>query len=275
MTTPRGAENLKICVGPFAVSLSLNSDRIYDLLKSRFSLARTNAEGEVPLAHVQLTSDHSRGIAQYQLWKDGSLNLSTPDFSSFAAYVEHFFDRFFVVNLRDYLLFHGSAVAKNQRALLFVGNTGMGKTTLAAHLIRRFGFAFLTDDLVIADPRTGTVLPYPKFLKIKRGGKISYLDPGISKRTEASAIHTVMILKKANEPERLSHGKAVIELIQYNLNEWGADLPRLTSRLARLALRPTFYVAPQVGPANLVTITKLCLKAFYDGRSSLKRESTI
>jgi len=167
MTTPCRAENLKICVGPFAVSLSLNSDRIYDLLKSRFSLARTNAEGEVPLAHVQLTSGRSRGIAQYQLWKDDTLNLSTSDFSSFASYVEHFFDRFFIVNLRDYLLFHGSAVAKNQRALLFVGDTGMGKTTLAAHLIRRFGFAFLTDDLVIADPRTGTVLPYPKFLKMK------------------------------------------------------------------------------------------------------------
>jgi len=55
---------------------------------------------------------------------------------------------------------------------------------------------------------------------IKKDGKVSYLNPGISSRTEASAIHTVIILKGVNKQERVSHGKAVMELIQYNLNEW-------------------------------------------------------
>lgn len=45
---------------------------------------------------------------------------------------------------------HASGVAYNGRAYLFVGESGMGKTTICLELVKR-GFEFLTDDISLLD----------------------------------------------------------------------------------------------------------------------------
>ncbi|MDO9069796.1 MAG: hypothetical protein Q7W05_15260 [Deltaproteobacteria bacterium] len=52
---------------------------------------------------------------------------------------------------RGVLTLHGSAVAVNDNALLFIGNKGQGKSTLASHLLDNAGATLLTDDLAAID----------------------------------------------------------------------------------------------------------------------------
>ena len=53
-----------------------------------------------------------------------------------------------VLRQRGLLVLHGSAVAKAGRAVCFVGDSGWGKSTLAASLVER-GWQLLTDDLLV------------------------------------------------------------------------------------------------------------------------------
>lgn len=51
---------------------------------------------------------------------------------------------------RGHLVLHGSAVARDGRAVGFIGHSGWGKSTLAASLVSR-GWHLLTDDLLVVD----------------------------------------------------------------------------------------------------------------------------
>jgi hypothetical protein len=45
---------------------------------------------------------------------------------------------------------HGSAVSKEGKAIAFLGHSGLGKSTLAAHFVSR-GYEFLSDDVLLMD----------------------------------------------------------------------------------------------------------------------------
>lgn len=68
----------------------------------------------------------------------------------------------------SHLLFHASAVADSGgRVLVFIGRSGMGKSTLARTLADA-GWRYVTDEAVAIDAE-GTVLPFPKPLSFRRG----------------------------------------------------------------------------------------------------------
>lgn len=56
---------------------------------------------------------------------------------------------------------HGSAVALGARAVLFVGKSGVGKSTAAAEMCLRHGAKLLADDAAILDVRDGVVHAVP------------------------------------------------------------------------------------------------------------------
>jgi hypothetical protein len=65
-----------------------------------------------------------------------------------------------VATLQGLELFHASAAVINGHAVGFVGPSGAGKTSLAAHLTAR-GAALLTDDVLSLECREDRVLAYP------------------------------------------------------------------------------------------------------------------
>jgi hypothetical protein len=65
----------------------------------------------------------------------------------------------------DHLLLHAGAVERSGRVVLVGGDSGRGKSTLAAALVQH-GFAYATDEVAIIDPSTFEVLPYPKALDL-------------------------------------------------------------------------------------------------------------
>src|SRR5689334_4340415 len=58
--------------------------------------------------------------------------------------------------LRGHEVFHASAVVLRDRVVAFVGETGMGKTSLAVQLVAR-GLGFFTDDVLALELRDGAV----------------------------------------------------------------------------------------------------------------------
>lgn len=63
---------------------------------------------------------------------------------------------------------HAAACAHDGRAVVISGPTESGKSTLAAGLALA-GFEYLTDEVVIVDPNTFEITPYPKPLNIDPG----------------------------------------------------------------------------------------------------------
>src|SRR5262245_16742563 len=57
-------------------------------------------------------------------------------------------------------LFHASAVALDGRAVAFTGSPGVGKTSVAAHLVA-LGAGFVTDDVLAVEPHGAGVLAHP------------------------------------------------------------------------------------------------------------------
>lgn len=63
-----------------------------------------------------------------------------------------------VLRQRGLLVLHGSGVARDGQAVGFVGDSGWGKSTLAAALVER-GWRLLTDDLLVVDGLVGAGVP--------------------------------------------------------------------------------------------------------------------
>lgn len=72
-----------------------------------------------------------------------------------------------LLNQREYLVFHASALSIDGNGVIFLGNKGWGKSTMAAALHRN-GHSFLSDDVVAIDD-TVKAMPFvlPAFPQIK------------------------------------------------------------------------------------------------------------
>lgn len=68
----------------------------------------------------------------------------------------------------DYLLFHAGAVAIGATGIILPGVSGSGKSTLTAALIAR-GFTYFSDEAAVVDLDHGSLLPFPKAIKIEPG----------------------------------------------------------------------------------------------------------
>jgi len=76
-------------------------------------------------------------------------------------------------------LFHASGVVLDGRAIAFVGLSGTGKSSTAAHLVAR-GHPFLTDDVLALEAADGELLAHP-------GTSLVGLDPRELARMDAGA----------------------------------------------------------------------------------------
>lgn len=68
-------------------------------------------------------------------------------------------------HVRDFLLLHAGAVARDGGALLLPARTSSGKSSLCLGLLE-MGFSYLSDDVGALDPVTGRAYPYPKPIKL-------------------------------------------------------------------------------------------------------------
>ena len=74
----------------------------------------------------------------------------------------------FVHNSNGVLYLHAGAVQKEDKAMILVGSSRSGKTSLVSVLINRYGYKFLSDEIVPIVLRNGNVLPFHRALSIRK-----------------------------------------------------------------------------------------------------------
>ena len=120
-----------------------NDARAPDVTVMRGTPAANGNEGQHAMAYAQ-------GVLSARV-EDGRRLVVSPDDGADPRYVSAVItgELFSVVlRQRGLAVVHGSAVAKDGRAVGFVGDSGWGKSTLAASLVER-GWRLMTDDLLV------------------------------------------------------------------------------------------------------------------------------
>ena len=83
--------------------------------------------------------------------------------------------------LKENLLFHAAVLEKNDTTVMFPGEAGSGKTTLAAVLMKH-GYRFFSDEIAVLNAKTLCISPLPLPMSIKQGavGPLSGYYPGLA-----------------------------------------------------------------------------------------------
>jgi hypothetical protein len=144
-TPTEGPADVEVCEGPVPHALALASERcpLYDASATQFLL-------RVPQVGRFLVEDVSRIVL------DRAPGVSDSEVSTFL------FGSVFgaLLHLRGALPLHASAVADRGAAVLFAGDSGNGKSSLAAALAKR-GHTVLADDVTPVEAREETVSAAP------------------------------------------------------------------------------------------------------------------
>ncbi|ARA94406.1 hypothetical protein AWN76_015435 [Rhodothermaceae bacterium RA] len=79
---------------------------------------------------------------------------------------------------RGLLVLHASCVAREDGAIVFVGDSGWGKSTTALHLVRHHGYTLMADDIAAIDCETAPphVLPGPTQMKLGEDVGARYVE---------------------------------------------------------------------------------------------------
>lgn len=108
------------------------------------------------------------GLAHYHIESDVDETFTVRHLSRVMPHVEGAINLCIARTLPRYLLLHAAALTCNGVGVIAPGGPGFGKTTLAAALTSR-GWQYGSDEFAMIEPRTGTLVPYPKAFSIKSG----------------------------------------------------------------------------------------------------------
>jgi hypothetical protein len=93
------------------------------------------------------------------------------------AYVQWSVLKNIAARAEDYHLIHAGAVSWRDKALIFPGVSGRGKTTLCLGLLRE-GFNLLSDELACLHKSSGMVAPFPRATRLdERSRTLLKIDP--------------------------------------------------------------------------------------------------
>jgi hypothetical protein len=138
---------------------------------------------------------------------------------------------------QGFVVLHASAVRLEGSAVLFLGASGRGKSTIAAALVQR-GHRLITDDVAAVDSGTGGLLVLPGVAELKlwpdsagalgrRAERLPRVRPGVEKRALSTAgrgvacpvpLRRVYVLTQGERLalEPLAPCEALIELIRHS-----------------------------------------------------------
>jgi hypothetical protein len=184
------------------------------------ALADHVAELLGPLA-LEGTAPTSYEIAGDRLLFEGTEVVRTAVPGELVGYLVWHVNRHAVALSPRYVLLHAAAASTDggaaPRAVVLPGPPDAGKTTLVTALVEA-GMAYLTDEAVALDPRTGLVVPFPKSLTLGRGAwpLFPHLEPP---RTEGA--------------------------IRYDYGVWSVDPRRIRADAIGGPARPAAVVFPE------------------------------
>ena len=125
-------------------------------------------------AHVGARAE---GVLRASVWEGREIRV-VPDPEADPLYVSAVVTgELFSVLLRQrgLLVLHGSGAVRDGRAVGLVGDSGWGKSTLAAALVSR-GWRLVTDDLLVVDAASGTTTPSHASMRLSTSSREAVRD---------------------------------------------------------------------------------------------------
>ena len=119
-----------------------------------------DADADEPTFEIVLDSDRYRIVRNDDR---SSFEVSAP---SLVPCLEAEITQFLVRTLSNRVLLHAACVTRGGRAVVMPGESGRGKTTLSATLVRR-GCGYLSEELTLVDLSSRTITPFPKAFSLK------------------------------------------------------------------------------------------------------------
>jgi hypothetical protein len=108
------------------------------------------------------------GRRRYQVIADGVEIGSPRPAEAVFPFVEWGINLRIMATRSEFLQFHAASMAYRGRGFIFAGDSGRGKSTLAAILLAN-GWSYLCDEFALVDPGSTELRPFPKALCIKQG----------------------------------------------------------------------------------------------------------
>lgn len=111
----------------------------------------------------------------YTIYQNDKMLYQTLDPLQLVPFLEWHLNNSALAKLDNYLQIHAGAITKNSKGIILPACTNGGKTTLILGLLMR-GFKYLSDEVVLVDPETCRIFPFPKNLCLKEGS-FKLFDP--------------------------------------------------------------------------------------------------
>lgn len=161
---------MRFRIGEISVSVSSDSGGVFDEFSTLYDGCQSDRAAEQRDIHMRVTAGSANPLSRsrHRVIGDGEELFTGRRRSELLPYLEWGVNWRVIARRHDFLQVHAAVLARGSEATLFVGDSGVGKSTLAAGLISR-GWRYLSDEFALIHPQTLRVHAFPKALCVKQG----------------------------------------------------------------------------------------------------------
>ncbi|MBC8554323.1 MAG: hypothetical protein H8D23_32335 [Candidatus Brocadiales bacterium] len=147
-------------------SIQTGNKKLADLCSHLYPNSRSRRHGSAHIVYsLKMRYDNATGTV-YEILVDGKNKYQTNIKSELFSSLEWMITCNALSHLQEFFQLHAGAVIKEGRIILLPANHGQGKTTLTLSLTRN-NYRCLSDDIVLIEPETNRIIPFPRSFLIK------------------------------------------------------------------------------------------------------------
>ena len=157
-------------IGEIDVTVSGDAEDVLDDFAALYG-ANETGHGTVGLSirmEVRVSRRAAFGRSRYTIFGDGKELFTDRRSVDVLPYLEWGINWRVMERCAAYLQLHAATLSFEGQGVVLVGNSGVGKSTLAAGLVSR-GWTYLSDEFAMIHPDTLRLHPFPKAMCIKAG----------------------------------------------------------------------------------------------------------
>ncbi len=147
-------------------SIQTGNRKLADLCSQLYPSSRFRHNGRADIIYsLKMRTDSVTGTI-YEIFVNGRRKYRTNSKSELFSHLEWIVTCNSMSHLQEFFQIHAGAVVKGRKVILLPAGHGSGKTTLTLSLTRNH-YRCLSDDIVLIDPKSLMVIPFPRSFLIK------------------------------------------------------------------------------------------------------------
>lgn len=147
-------------------SIQTGNKKLADLCSQLYPNSRSRHNRYTDITYsLKMRNDNVTGTV-YEIHVDGKNKYQTNIKSELFSTIEWMITCNALSHLQEFFQLHAGAVIKRGKIILLPANHGQGKTTLTLSLAQN-NYRSLSDDIVLIEPKTTRIIPFPRSFLIK------------------------------------------------------------------------------------------------------------